>query len=771
MKENAMRRVTPWILVIGLTNVVTSCASDHQEGSRVDTESEGAPPLNIHGGSPSGNLRADAYVLRSLTREAPRAELWTQGLFIDLGTADQHKFLRGGWQSGWKSGADTNGKFARPERTAKVRIHIAHGGTQAILVRARSSKANQKLTLYVDKRPVASRSIKPEWNTQVFPLPRPLASGRYTLTLAFSQGDKTDARAEVDWIWLAQRKDASEPGNTVKVASRSFDKTMTALVADAPRQLSFYLHVPRESELVFDYGAKAETAFQVDVQPERGEKKTEFRGQTGDGRWHQGRVDLKRWSGQLVRIDFKSTGETSEAGWGEPNLVRRGKKPVVPPITGAERAENVIQILIDTVRQDAFKAFNPNTRVSTPAMDKFVKGAVRFPNAYVQGPWTKPSIATMFSGLYPSTHDTQSQSAVLPKEVLFLSEHVRKSGLKTAAFIANGWVSAKFGFEKGWDTYRNYIREERVSKAESVYNDAIAWLKKNASKGRFYLYVHTIDPHVPYKVAEKYREPYYKAVYKGKLGSSITGQEALKMSEGKLKVTETDKRWIRALYDGEISYHDEHFGRFLATLKQMGLFENSVVVVSNDHGEEQFDHGAIGHGHSLYDELIRSPLIFHYPRFLPTDRAIETTVGLIDLTPTLLDLLALPPMPGMEGQSLIPTIFDAPPHALDYEVAEFRKVQRSVRIGDYKLIATRSGSRLFDLKSDAGEQHDVADTHLLAHRTCEIYLAEALALKSKWHRLPRAGYSGSTQGKRFKASDVKLDPRLKKQLEALGYIN
>ena len=145
-----------------------------------------------------------------------------------------------------------------------------------------------------------------------------------------------------------------------------------------------------------------------------------------------------------------------------------------------------------------------------------------------------------------------------------------------------------------------------------MFSDALAWLDRHQDRP-FFLYLQTIDPHVTYSPPLEHLRPYHPEPYDGPLGPSLDGFEQAAISQGKKPASAADVRWMRALYDGEISYHDEQLGRFLEALSATELLDQTLFIVTNDHGEEIADHGRHGHGHTLYQELIRSPLTIRYP--------------------------------------------------------------------------------------------------------------------------------------------------------------
>ena len=245
----------------------------------------------------------------------------------------------------------------------------------------------------------------------------------------------------------------------------------------------------------------------------------------------------------------------------------------------------------------------------------------------------------------------------------------------------------------------------------------------------------------------------------------MSGYETKDWIDGKRELTEEDRRYIRALYDGEITYHDHYMGKFIAALEELGLLEDTLLVVSNDHGEELFDHGKIGHGHSLHEELLRNPMLLRYPRLLPVGARVPEIVGLVDIAPTMLDLLKVPLIKGMEGISLLPTIFGRPPLGESYEVAEYQERGRMVRLGSYKLVLRRDRETLYDVVQDPAETRDLRSSRPVARRACELYLGEALATPAKAGRL-----AGRATRRLLRAKEAVIDPKLKRQLEALGYI-
>ncbi|HET6612370.1 MAG TPA: sulfatase [Kofleriaceae bacterium] len=715
------------------------------------------------------SVRTGLATWRALLAEAPRAELWDGGALIDLGTADAFKYTRGGWETGWgKTGKDGAVSFTEVvERAVELDV-FAQAPVTELVMRARSAVKGQKVVAYVNGTALGNTDLGETWSTVRVPLGKtPVPAGRLDVTMSFRDAAGKGARAEVDWVWLRAADTAAdtEPVILPRVLPVKVGATPErSLPAPSARTYSFYMEVPEAASLVFDYGADKATALSVSAQAEGEPEKQLFKATAEAGKWKEAKVDLGAYAGKAIRLDLSSTGKDAAFGWGEPEImIPKSAAPKVAA-TSAARPKNVIFILMDTARADAYGPFNPKNEVETPTYDAFAKTATVFLNAHDDANWTKPSVTTQLTGLYPSTHDTKTDPAVLPDDITLLSQHLQAQGFHTAGFVANGFISKKFGFEKGWDTFKNYIRLGIPSDSEYVYADATDWLEKNAGNGRFFLYVQIIDPHVVYR-AHKTTGLYYKGTYKGWLGPTIAADEQVAISDGKHAASDDDFAWIKAMYFGEVTYHDREMGKFFATLDKMGLRKDTLIVVTNDHGEELYDHKRLGHGHSLYEELIRSPMAISYPGLFPAGKEMSEVVETVDVSPTIVDALGVAPLKDVDGQSLLPLVQGQPSLRPYYAVSEFLGAQRSVRVSDYKLIVS-SGNRveLYNVATDPKETADLQGKADIAQRLCEVYLGEGLASPNKAQRLQDMRVQ-----RQFKSTKANIDPALKKQLEALGY--
>jgi len=300
-----------------------------------------------------------------------------------------------------------------------------------------------------------------------------------------------------------------------------------------------------------------------------------------------------------------------------------------------------------------------------------------------------------------------------------------------------------------------------------VVRESMAWIDKNKD-GRFFAYIQTIDPHVPYSPPKKWRKKYWNRSYSGPIKSRSTGQQLADIKTKKMKVSREDKRYLEALYDGEVSFNDHHFGELVAGLKARGLYDDTVIVIIADHGEEFWDHGSVGHGHSLFEEMIHSPLVVRYPNKVAAGRRVPHVVSMVDLAPTLYDVLGVKKSEGLEGVSFADT-FDGVGEARPrIAISDFLYRKKAVRVGRFKWITAGRDGALFDIYEDPREKKNVRSTHGIGHAMVRSHLGVFMAAadKSRWWQSGAKAAKVSVEAEELE----EVDDELKAQLEAMGYV-
>jgi arylsulfatase A-like enzyme len=538
-----------------------------------------------------------------------------------------------------------------------------------------------------------------------------------------------------------------------------------ALVLAAPGSLSYYLDIPDKASLSLRVGAASGNGTaRVRITPDDGSAPADLVTQKLDASWHEQVIPLASYAGKVVRLELIGE-DAGKVAWASPSIVVADgePKPTAP-------VQSAILLLIDTMRARELHPYQPSSRVETPAIDELAKEGTLFVNVQAPENWTKPSVASVLTGLYPATHGTKQSESRLPDGVITIAEQMKTAGVQTATFLANGYVSDKFGFNQGWDYYTNYIRENKSTKAENVFKDAGDWIEKHKDK-RFFVYIQTIDPHVPYDPPEDWLKKYDPDPYTGPVSPRKTADqlEQAKRNPPTLTFNDRDRAHLRALYDGEVSYHDVELGKFFARLKQLGVYDKILFVLTADHGEEMYEHGSYGHGHSVYQELLHVPLIYRRPGVISAGKRIEETVSTVDVTPTMLGAMGIAIPDVMEGVDRNGHLQGHVPAGPAVAFSDFLDDRRVIRARDFKLILNGVNPTFFDLKSDPMETHELSiGEHAIARRYCRILIGQYLAARDRgdWLSAEQKGKSPN-----FATQAADIDEKTRAGLKALGYAN
>jgi len=419
-------------------------------------------------------------------------------------------------------------------------------------------------------------------------------------------------------------------------------------------------------------------------------------------------------------------------------------------LAGASTARPpVILITIDTLRADRLSSYGSD-RVETPHIDRLAAEGVRFDNASSTVPFTLPAHSSIMTGLYPPSHGVRENVGyVLGAEQVTLAERFRDAGYRTGGFVSAFVLDARWGIGRGFDTYVDDFDLDSMAGANlgsvqrpgpETIAHALEWLDETAASGDggaagrttgspFFLWLHLFDPHDPYEPPEPFRSEY----------------------EGRP-------------YDGEVAYTDSLIGDFRAELEQRGLFDESVVVLTADHGEGLGDHGESYHGFFVYDSTVHVPLIVRLPGGVEGGRAVAGAVSHVDIAPTLAELLDLGGTGVEQGRSLLLAMqgLEEPDPGRGVYAESFYALDhygwaplRSLRTADYKYIETPD-PELYALLEDPDELTNV----LLERRDVSRELRAAVVELAA--ELDRAAPEATPE--------PDLDEEALAQLRALGYL-
>jgi arylsulfatase A-like enzyme len=375
---------------------------------------------------------------------------------------------------------------------------------------------------------------------------------------------------------------------------------------------------------------------------------------------------------------------------------------------------NVLLIAIDTLRADKLGCYGSELG-ATPRIDAFAKDAVRFETAYAHSPWTLPSFASLFTSLHPPEHGAGGylRSFVgLADDRHTLAECFRDAGYATFAVINVDFLGGSFGMTQGFEEvdFEVYPDNVRVRTADRTTDAALRRLRE-AHERPFLMLVHYFDPHMVYAPPDPYRARFAAPGDRAPGGWTFgTRAQIVGAWQGRLRFGADTIRRAEKLYDGEVAHVDHEVGRLLEGLRQSGLLGDTVVVLTADHGEEFWDHGGFAHGHTLYEEQLRVPLLISWPGRLEP-RSVPAPVAHVDLAPTLCELAGVAVDPQFVGRSLVPQLEGSAAPARPVLCAgNFwgPPILSWTRDGAKLVVHPDGGTELYDLRADPGETRDLA---------------------------------------------------------------
>jgi arylsulfatase A-like enzyme len=415
---------------------------------------------------------------------------------------------------------------------------------------------------------------------------------------------------------------------------------------------------------------------------------------------------------------------------------------------GARDDLNVLFILVDTLRADRLGSYGYE-RETSPFLDALASTGVRFDAHVGQSSWTKCSMASLWTGLYPNRTGVRRAQHALPEGALLPAEILRESGFRTAGIFRNGWVAANFGFDQGFEVYMTpapHVRAQADTQAnpgsvagsdEDIIRSALEFLRVH-SQERWFLYLHLLDVHQ----------------YAADEPSAIFGTR------------------YSDIYDNAILWTDKLIAHLVGELDRQGLRDRTLIVFASDHGEAFGEHGAEGHARDVYGEVIQTPLLLSFPFRLEPGLVVGARSENVDVWPTVLDLVGGAGLEDPDGHSLVPAIVAAARGEVigagDTAVAQIDHAWGQLEEDEQRTIVSMTRNRwrlvydetrpgyleLFDKESDPREQRNLARKRPKATEELMALVREYLARSdAPWGRSPV----------------IDIDEMQMRQLRAIGY--
>jgi arylsulfatase A-like enzyme len=708
---------------------------------------------------------APRVVIHDLVREYPIAEVLQETPLIDAGTPAARRHLAAGWYP--DEGGGNGPSFVWSEGdSSEIELFLLEPRPLEAELRCRAFTApgapGPAVEVEVDSEPVARLVSGGDFATHPLDLPAGrLQAGRNRLTLRYSGArSPRELGAGDDWRRLAVAMDwlRLEPGEAPapprSVAERS--------VLELPVGASVGYHLRFRDGLRLEVaGVSAAGGGRLRCVVVEAGRPGVAVGEVASGEG-EARVELAGPPGKAFRLELQAirvqppdrrggTIEVARPVITAPAATASASAMTAAPSPAAPAPRpNVVIYLVDALRADRLGVYGQRRPLS-PRLDAFAATATVYDQAWAQSSWTRPAVASILTGLEPEVHGANGRLDRLGGGMATLAGRLAGAGWQTAAVVANPNASAAFGLDRGFEEFVLMPPERRLS--TDLNTDVLRWLDGRDSRRPFLLYIHTVDPHLPYDPPAPFRERFAAGVERRDLGSTeVVGALLARdlVDEGGFAADLLD------LYEAEVASNDHAFGELLDELARRGLDEGTVVIFLSDHGEEFFDHGGWIHGRTLHREVLQVPLVIRLPG-QREGRRESAPAAHVDLMPTILELAGLTPEPGLHGRSLLaaPDPQRAVAAFLDLDGwGGWSTVQGGRHAIRHRRLGYTGPAELYDLEADPAERRDLGGTLAAT--------AGALIDEARRETLDEAG--------RWTTAPAVIDDELRQRLEALGYL-
>ncbi len=609
----------------------------------------------------------------------------------------------------------------------------------AMAITLKALAPDQVVTVFWQEQVLANLTLGPGWQRRTFSLPERLTKvGDNRLRLHFRRVGERGGRsvsAAIRTVEVgAHGSIVSDPplsgAPPYQVDNTDIGAPVLSLSSGAG--LVYYVQPPRRSRLRLDVRGRGsiEVLASTDEDHTRGRPPTSLLQEPLKAAGDRHEVDLSGYGGMPLRLEVRvrSRGDEAQATFKALEII---SQRAIPVDRRRRALRELVVLAVEGARaDDLLGASSGSPRY--PAVERLLSEALVFERAYSIAPWAISGHAGWLSSVIPPVHKTVKGTYVADTQTL-LTEVLDRAGYATLGVTADLDFSADRGLSQGFDEVL------RLARGSSQRNDAnavvAAGIEAWAGRG---------DPKMTYAIVSDPQAPYEPPrELQGELSRPsdaplphLTHLWLGRVRTGKIEPTAKELAYVRRLYRGELQVVDQALGQIIAELEREGRLDEAIIVVVGLHGEEFLEHGGAGHGFSLYDEVLRVPLLIRAPALLAPGR-VTAPVDLLDLAPTLVDLLGLPFPAEWQGESLVPVIDDPqpPPRLL---VAYMGDGSRAAIVGDSKLILGSGrgleAQRFYDLGRDPGEQVDRLAEGGIALRMVRTALAWHLAEEGRWKR-------------------------------------
>ena len=610
------------------------------------------------------------------------------GLFVEGGSAGFAKYTRianqiaSGGKRPWElheNESDTKvARMAGKEATVYVPL-TADQAKSTVLRMKVFAKDDGTVSVKVNDNKDLNAHADKGWATLEFTVPAgQLHEGENALAI-FGKS------LELSWLQV---------GGTAQDDLAFYDGGSHALVIPQNGGMSWFVAVPPDTRLEADVSDKA-CSIAVTATSEDGQVITGKLAGAGAA------LDLAPLANKAARLDLDNA-TCPTARLTSAQLAQKGDGPVVKR---GDPPKYVLFVVMDSLRADRIRAINPKARPETPNWDKLAETSALFVNTYVQGNESQVSHASIWSSNYLAKHKAIEMKDHLADKWMTIDEVAKAGGKYVAGASGNGYIRPSRGFGSAWNQFINHIEKGLGLKGADIVEQGWKFISPRKDQPWF-LYLGLIDTHVTWRAKQPWMDK-YDGGYKGRFATEY-GDDGPHASNGK-DLTEKEQDHVRALYDSNVSYQDDLLGQIEKKLTDWGIWDQTMLVVIADHGDEQWEDGRVGHGGSERETLLHVPLLIHYPPLFPASKVAQAAEA-IDIVPTLADALGVAADPEWQGMSLVAAANGIGGYPMMSFSSQYEN-SHAGRIGHWKVKLMGTGTpHVWDLGKDPDERKDVYNT-------------------------------------------------------------
>jgi arylsulfatase A-like enzyme len=662
--------------------------------------------------------------------------VYRSGLLLPMASEGMRKYNHE-YARPWKHNVKHDGELGRVLGSRQSTLQFAwfdSASAATLRMRVHGLVAGQRVTVQLNGKTLANANLEASWDlVDVSVPPELLRQGENELKLHVAKASSVSgANSYALWqsIEIVPTGATQGYGSVLQPGAKHEAEGVTLPALGGFPRMMHLVEVPETAWL--DFQTAGVGSFQLDLIDDKGARHALFSRSSDNAGWQAHQLSLSDYAGQLVRLEL----QTPEGGaWGALKIgLERSAEPSKKP-----QAKNLILLVVDALRADHVplyaSVYGDKSAVRMPnTQSEADKGAAVFLFNQAASPSSPPSHGSIQTGMIPRVHGVDGDRGSLNPGTPMISTQVVKAGLSAGYFGNNPFGMARLEAPGNWTQFHQPGMEGKSNDCTTLMKMMLDFSVGEHKAGkRFFISSLPYETHTPYRYHENISEHYYQGPWSPPLGKNVNGDILGALASGKMTLSDEQWKQLKGLYRGEAEYWDQCFGQLVTGLREANLLDDTVLILTSDHGEGMFEHGHMGHAFGHYRELGDVPFVVFWPEAFSGVRELKSVTSHRDIAPTILDILGIAVDPKVQGESVLPMALREGPWTPRVVSLEYGR-SYSLRSRRYKLIADYNGlQEIYDLETDPWEKRDIKESGGDAVRYLRDMAGFFLEYRSEWH--------------------------------------